>query len=221
MLKQIILVVAISFGLVSCAGDNNTGATADKTATPTTAPKSTSDSKTAMETTTTPATSESGKEKGIAIDWDADELLIQEAGLAGVFSGQHMSGVEGRIGKELAKTAEGEFVHYNFTDSNKNTLGYFMLDPTDQTLIGDVVITSPKAATKDGIRVGSTYGELKAIAPNLVVHGSEIESRANAYVGSTAYLLDVAINTYEVDESHIKSDTKIKEIRIMRYPQKK
>jgi hypothetical protein len=216
MLKQfyqlILGVFFLSLGLTSCGGESQAtkGTTTPAAATPPT----TTDTKAKVSTqeVTTPA---------VKIDWNADELLIQEAGLSGVFVGQPLSGVESRIKKELSKSGTGEFVAYYFTGKNKNTLGYFTLDPEDQSLIGDVVVTSPDAATKDGIKVGSTFGDLKVIAPNLEVHGSATDSRTHAFIGRTAYLLDVAFNTYELDANQVKPSTKIKEIRLMRDPRKK
>lgn len=217
MLKKLsqllVLLIICSYTLVSCAGETATETGESKAADQNTA--SATQAAKAAPATAAPVQVERKQDK------NASDFLIQESGIAGVFTGDPIGNIEHRITKGQLASGEGNFVTYNFkSQDGKEELGYFLVDINDESLIGDIVITSPAAATSNGIKVGDTFADLKAVAPGLEVHGSEIESRTSAFAGHFAYLLDAAFNTYEVDENKVKPSAKIKQIRIIGYNSK-
>ena len=78
------------------------------------------------------------------------------------------------------KTGEGSFDVYEIKDFENNPAGYFMADPKNKLLVGDITVQSPKASTEKGIKIGDTFKDLLKAFPNIEVHGSEVEGRTYA-----------------------------------------
>lgn len=142
----------------------------------------------------------------------APALLITTTSFAGIQPGDPIANHGDRLKKDILRNGEGEFDIFTILDKNGKELGYAMPGYKDDKLLGDITITSPAAQTKDGIRVGMTYGELRKTLPGIAVHGSEIEGRTYAHHGNLYYRLDTYHNTYEIDPSSINDGVKIIEV---------
>ena len=118
--------------------------------------------------------------------------------------------------KTKLKTGEGTFDVYEIKDFENNPAGYFVPDPKDKLLVGDITVQTPKAKTIKGIKIGDTYQDLLKLFPDISVHGSEIEGRTHATANNLSYRLDVANFTNRIDKTKIPPTTKIMEITINR-----
>lgn len=120
------------------------------------------------------------------------------------------------IEEDLLQTGEGDFEIYNIKNAQQKVLAYFLADPVDNELVGDIYITSPLAQTEDDIHIGQTFGDLVTKYSTLEVHGSEIESQTFATVGNLSFRIDEAHATYELEISAVSKTAKIIEIVIKR-----
>ena len=145
---------------------------------------------------------------------DTDRLSIGDHHFFGIAIGQKIEDVAGKLEKGLLKSGEGDFEVYYITDHHGARLGYI---PAEGDRVLSIIITTPGASTWDGISVGSTFRQLKETLGKIEVHGSEIEGRTSVHQGYFQFLLDAYFYTYEVDETDIPADTKIKAI-ILRSP---
>ena len=153
--------------------------------------------------------------KIINIEKSTSALLISETSFEGISPSDEISKHEPSLEKEVLKTGEGNFDIYRIKNK-EGSLAYLMPDPRDEALVGNIIIDSPKAKTKDGFQVGSTLADLTKKYPNLEIHGSEIEGRTYANIGNLSYRLDAANWSYEIDKSKISPNSKILEIIINR-----
>jgi hypothetical protein len=152
----------------------------------------------------------------INISTTQTQMLIGQNSFRGIQLGDMISKHSEYIQKTKLKTGEGTFDAYEIKDFDNNPAGYILPDPKNKDLVGDITVTSPKAQTAEGIKIGSTFQELQKVFPGIEVHGSEIEGRTHARVGNLSYRLDVANFSYEIDKSKIPGATKITEIIIYR-----
>jgi hypothetical protein len=144
------------------------------------------------------------------------QLLISPISFRGIQIGDLIANHKDYIQKTKIKTAEGTFEAYEIKDFENNPAGYFLPDPNDKLLVGDITVKSPKAQTVKGIKVGDSFQDLLKVFPNLTVHGSEIEGQTHATANNISYRLDIANFKYKVDQSTIPTSTKIMEITINR-----
>lgn len=123
---------------------------------------------------------------------------------------------EAVIEKDLLETGEGNFEIFNLKDAKNNVVAYFLPDPNDNSLIGEIYVTSPEAQTEDGIKIGQTFGDLLDKHPDLEVHGSEIEGQTFANYGNLSFKIDEPHSTYDLDINAVSKEAKIIEIVINR-----
>nr|WP_298998828.1 hypothetical protein [uncultured Allomuricauda sp.] len=107
------------------------------------------------------------------------------------------------------KTGEGEFQVY-YMLYNNDTLGYVY----GEDLIESIHIWDGRGATMEGVRVGTTFGEIKDLFPLPKVHGSELESRVNVFHKKHIYRLNYYSPEYELDYSTIPDSVRVTEIII-------
>ncbi|WMX14365.1 MULTISPECIES: hypothetical protein [unclassified Aureispira] len=143
-------------------------------------------------------------------------LIIYENAFLQVFPGSPIEEHKAIIEEDLLQTGEGDFEIYNIKHNENGVVAYFLADPIDQELVGEIYITSPLAQTEDGIGLGHTFGELLDKYPNLEVHGSEIESQTFANYGNLAFRIDEPHATYDLDINAVSKEAKIIEIVIKR-----
>jgi hypothetical protein len=143
-------------------------------------------------------------------------ISITSTGFRGIEVGDAIAKHGDYIKKTKLKTGEGSFDAYEIKDFENNPAGYFLPDPKNKLLVGDITVQTPKASTDKGIKVGDTFKDLLKAFPNIEVHGSEIESRTYATIGKLTYRLNVANNTYDLDKAKIPATAKITEIVIKR-----
>lgn len=155
-------------------------------------------------------------EKIINIEPTRTQLTIDNNAFRGITVGDKIADHTAYIQKENLKTGEGTFEVYEIKDFNNNPAGYLMLDPKDESLVGNITVETQMAATAQGIKVGGTFQDLLTAIPDIVVHGSEIEGRTYANYNNLSYRLNVANFSYEVDKSKIPMSTKIMQIVINR-----
>jgi hypothetical protein len=152
----------------------------------------------------------------ISIEPSRTQLLISPISFRGIQIGDLIANHKDYIQKTKIKTGEGSFEVYEIKDFENNPAGYFLPDPKDKLLVGDITVSSPKAQTAKGIKIGGTFQDLLKAFPDIAVHGSEIESRTTATAHNISYRLDIANNKYDVDKTKIPPTTKITEITINR-----
>lgn len=151
-----------------------------------------------------------------AVEAGKTQLLITPNAFRGISVGDIIETHSDYLQKEQLKTGEGTFEVYRIKDFNNNPAGYLMPDPNDESVVGDITVETPMAATVEDIKVGSTFGDLQRTIPNIGVHGSEIEGRTYANAHNISYRLDVANFSYEVDAAKIPATTKITQIIVNR-----
>ncbi len=100
---------------------------------------------------------------------------------------------------------EGRLLVQKLLDDKGGSLGYVMPRLGNNSLVGDITITSNKVLTEHGIRIGDTYSKLKEASNNLKVDGSNSEGRTYATADGVAYRLGT---------SALNSETTITEIVI-------
>ncbi len=142
------------------------------------------------------------------------DLIIEDHALGGIATGDEISNHTAMLTKTILKTGEGDFEAYKITNKIHGEVGYLLPDPRNTKLVGNIFISNPQIATKDGLRVGSTMADLLRKNPELEVHGSEIEGRTNAMIGNHYFLIDARNFTYDIDKNKIPKDTKVLEIMI-------
>ncbi len=152
----------------------------------------------------------------VSITLTQTQLLIGPNAFRGIHVGDLISKHPEYAQKTKMKTAEGVMEVYEIKDFDNNPAGYFVPDPQNKQLVGDITVKSPKAQTAMGIKIGDTFQNLQKVFPDIVVHGSEIEGRTYATAHHLSYRLDAANFSYEVDPSKIPATTKITEIIIQR-----
>jgi hypothetical protein len=153
----------------------------------------------------------------ISIGSTDTQMLIASTGFRGIQIGDAISKYNtDYVKKAKIKTGEGTFEVYQIRDFENNPAGYFVADPNNKLLVGDITVETPKASTEKGIKLGSTFKDLLAAYPKLEVHGSEIESRTYANAGNISYRLNVANTQYDLDKTKIPATAKIVEIVINR-----
>ena len=103
------------------------------------------------------------------------QLLISPISFRGIQIGDLIANHSDYIKKTQIKTGEGTFEVYEIKDFENNPAGYFLPDPKDKLLVGDITVKSPKAQTAKGIKIGDTFQDLLKSFPDIAVHGSEIE----------------------------------------------
>jgi hypothetical protein len=139
------------------------------------------------------------------------QLLISPISFRGIQIGDLIANHKDYIQKTKIKTAEGTFEAYEIKDFENNPAGYFLPDPNDKLMGGDITVKSPKAQTAKGLKIGDSFQDLLNAFPNIAVHGSEIESRTTATAHNISYRLDIANNKYDIDKAKIPATTKITE----------
>ena len=152
----------------------------------------------------------------ISITPTRTQLLISPISFRGIQIGDLIANHSDYIKKTKLKTGEGSFDVYEIKDFENNPAGYFLPDPKDKLLVGDITVNSPKAQTAKGIKIGDTFQDLLKNFPDITVHGSEIEGQTHANANNLSYRLDVANFKYEIDKAKIPTTTKITEISINR-----
>ncbi len=155
-------------------------------------------------------------DKIVSIENTRTTLLISENSFRGIKIGDKISGhneyaIEGQM-----RSGEGSFKVHWIMDFNNNRAGYLVPDPKDELIVGNIMIQSKMAETAEGIKVGSTFGDLQKAFPNLEVHGSEIEGHTFARANKLSYRLEAVNNTYKVDVKKIPLSSKVTQIMINR-----
>ncbi len=156
-------------------------------------------------------------EEIISIGTTDTQMLIEASSFRGVKVGDAIKNYNvDYVQKSKIKTGEGSFEAYEIKDFENNPAAYFLPDPNNKLLVGDITINTPKASTKEGLKVGDTFNDLLKFFPNVEVHGSESEGRTYATANNISYRLDAANFQYDIDKKKIKAATKITEIMINR-----
>lgn len=152
----------------------------------------------------------------ISVEPAQTQMLIGPNAFRGIQVGDLIAKHQEYVQKTKLKNGEGTFEVFEIKDFDNNPAGYFLPDPKDKHLVGDITVTSPKARTIKGIKIGDTFQDLLKIFPDIAVHGSEMEGRTHATANSLSYRLDVANFSYEIDRAKVPATAKIIEITIHR-----
>ena len=145
-----------------------------------------------------------------------DPYLIFNHTIFDLSPGQPLAPALDRLRRGTLRTGEGNFKVYHIKDKQGEEVGYVMPDPLDESLIGDIYITSDRVVTEQGVRVGYTYGELVERLGALEVHGSEIEGSTSADYKRLRFMLDEQHFAYELGQEQVSPSAKVTEIVLMR-----
>ena len=143
-------------------------------------------------------------------------LVIYGDSFVGISPGDRIADHADLLRKDVFQTGEGDFDIYRIDIEGRGSAGYLFPDPNDESLVGDIVVTSPAARTEDSLQIGMTFGQLQERYDDLKVHGSEIEGRTDVYIGGLALRLGIPLWSYEVDVSEIPDSTEVIEISVRR-----
>jgi len=143
-------------------------------------------------------------------------LIASEKVFYGIEVQRPLADYADKLSKTTTENGEGTFEVYEIKNDEGEVLAQVHPDPMDEALVGDIIILNEKVITDKGVKIGTTFEELKAKFNDYKVHGSEIESRVHFYQGNHAYRLDYPSNQYDLDKSEIPADAKVIEITIMK-----
>ena len=146
-------------------------------------------------------------------------LFISAIGFRGIYVGDAIEKLGDFVKKTTMKTGEGSFDIYQIKDFENKPAGYFMPDPQNKLVVGDITVETPKAQTEKRIKLGDTFKDLLKAFPDIEVHGSESESRTYATTDNLSFRLNVANTKYDLDKAKIPATAKITEIVIKRFVQ--
>lgn len=152
----------------------------------------------------------------ISVEPAQTQMLIGPNAFRGIQVGDPITKHQEYTQKTKLKTGEGTFEVFEIKDFDNNPAGYFLPDPNDKHLVGNITVTSPKARTVKGIKIGDTFADLLKVFPDIAVHGSEMEGRTHATAHNLSYRLDVANFSYETDRAKVPATARIIEITINR-----
>ncbi len=136
---------------------------------------------------------------------------IENNSYFGVVVGNQIKDYQNVLQPGELETGEGVFdVHYIIR--NVDTLGYAF----GKDSIESIHVWDSRGSTNKGVRIGTTFGELKDILKEPKVHGSEIEARVHVFNENHMYRLDYYSMEYNLDYSVIPDTVVVKEIIIMK-----
>ena len=154
------------------------------------------------------------EEENIEDEYDEMKFMppIENDSYLGVVIGTSVKDYQNILKPGEVETGEGVFdVHYIIYKTD--TLGYAFGNDN----IESIHIWDPRGATNQGIRIGTTFGELKAILKTPKVHGSEIEARVHVFNENHRYRLDYHNMEYNLDYLQIPDSVRVKEIIITKW----
>lgn len=143
-----------------------------------------------------------------------DSLQIGPRAFQGIAPGDSLARHASRLQPDVLVSGEGKLRIFRIQAANGQSVGYVVPDSRSQSLVGDVVITSPIVRTAAGIGVGDNFLAVEAAYPDIVVHGSEVESRTHAVSGNLSFRLAISKATYEVPRNTVPPTTKVLEVRL-------
>lgn len=136
---------------------------------------------------------------------------IENDSYFGVMIGNRINEYQNVLKPGELETGDGVFdVHYII--HKVDTLGYAL----GNDIIESIHIWDSRGSTNDGVRIGTTFGELKDILKEPKVHGSEIEARVHVFNENHMYRLDYYSMEYNLDYSEIPNTAVVKEIIIIK-----
>ncbi|MFK7946995.1 MAG: hypothetical protein AB8G11_05350 [Saprospiraceae bacterium] len=144
--------------------------------------------------------------QAVEAEQEANPFLVTTNSFYGFTIGEKFGDLE----KFLMQTGEGDFDVFLIKDENGEKLGHIDSHYKDESLVGGITITTEKAVTEDGVKIGMTYADFNAKFPNAELHGSEIEGYTSTNVNKNVYYeLSDRHWEYELDKSAISKDATI------------
>lgn len=137
-----------------------------------------------------------------------DPYIITEEAFYGLKRGDD---IPSNFKKDILETGQGNFDIVVIVDEIGEELGY--LHPFDNK-VGYVFVTSEKATSQHGIKVGTTFGELDDKFPNAKVYGTQ---DGDVYVSigeKLRYYISTDYGEGEIDKSTIAKVAKVYAIAI-------
>jgi len=138
--------------------------------------------------------------------------VITSEGIMGITVNQVVDEHNKNLVAVIYKDGEGDFDGYDIIGKDGEKIGFAFAEA--KNIIDLIQIENPLYKTEKGLSVGATFADLKKIYPQSTAHGSEAESRVSVREEGLSYLLDYYSSNYNLDNSKISSDTKIRGIYI-------
>ena len=148
---------------------------------------------------------------------ESNPYLIKDNVFCGLASGMRLSAHKKRLEKGLLKERDQMIEVYYIQGIDGDTVGYVQPHTKDESYIGQITITTPKAQTVDGIRIGSTYEVLQNQITFIKGNGTKINSIAYAVRGRELFLLAMDSPIQQLQEGSPDPTTKIKAIIIKQH----
>lgn len=140
------------------------------------------------------------------------KIIITPNGLPDYTIGDSIDPGSEFIERSEKRSGEGVFAVYNLKATNGEQIG--VIYPDQSNHIRTIEILSSNLETKEGVKAGNSFEDLRKVYPDLVVVGSEIESRVSAIANDIVFVLDTHMNISQVDLKNINPKTKVKQILI-------
>ena len=138
---------------------------------------------------------------------DPPEYVIRQSRFFGLAPGQPLA----QAGDKLLPLG----AHYFIRGNGGDTIGYLLASLPDSTLIGEIHVLTPRAATEGDIRVGDPFSRLLIAYPKLVVQGGAAANGVYAYSGNKAFRLgNYADEREAIPAADVPATTRVTEIVI-------
>ena len=138
---------------------------------------------------------------------DPPEYVIRQSRFFGLAPGTPLA----EAGNKLIRLGP----HYLIRGNDGDTIGYVLASAPDSTVIGEIHVLTPRAATEGDIRVGDPFSRLLVAYPKLVVQGSSGPNGVYAYSSNKAFRLgDHADEREVVPPGEVPATTRVTEIII-------
>ena len=138
---------------------------------------------------------------------DPPAYVIRQSRFYGLAPGQPLA----EAGDKLTQRGE----HYLIHGDDSDTIGYLVASALDSSVIGDIHVLTPRAATEGDIRVGDPFSRLLIAYPKLGVQGSPAADGVYAYSSNKAFRLGEYTDDREaVPQGEVPAATPVTEIII-------
>jgi len=177
------IVVIISMSIVSCKSDKAHKSSDSAVATNAT-PATNDDS---VPTMSAEKASGKGNRKGKLPD---RTFRIKDNTVNGVKPGMRISELQNILIRSYLDLGQGRVEVFRIRDDKGGPMGYVTRRIGNSDLVGDITLTSKKALTPEGIRIGDTFEKLQSLVSGLSLTRANNGQRPHASKDNILYFLD-------------------------------
>lgn len=137
---------------------------------------------------------------------------VADHSINGVKAGLRMTEMRHVLVRGKVDLGNGKELVMRIRDDKGAILGRVEPRIGNTDLVGDIIITSKKGLTPDGIRVGDTFATLKERIPGIASNISSENGKTFATHNNIKYRLELEKSDNDMDPSKINDETVISEI---------